>query len=236
MWYQEQIGEQFIAAEAKELENLVSELYGYHLVFLGDPGIAQGLETSLIPHRILVDPRAVPEYPTVSSIKGEMDAIPLRSDSVDVVVLAHALEHTTNPHEVLREAHRILIPEGHVIITGFNPFSFMGMWHASQKNSGKMLFPHRVKDWLTLLNFQIIGGRMFYYRPPLTHLPSYQKLAFLEKWGENCWPFFAGAYTLLAVKRVVPLIPIKAKWQREKKIWQEAAEGYPKPTSTVIEK
>ena len=53
--------------------------------------------------------------------------------------------------------------------------------------------------------------------------------------NEKCWPFFGGAYTLLAVKRVVPLTPIRAKWHPEAKLWQGASEGLPKPTSTAIE-
>ena len=125
------------------------------------------------------------------------------------------------------------------MITGFNPFSLLGIWHAFQQfrertpGSGKMLGINRTRDWLKLLNFQIIGGRMFYFRPPIQRENFDQKLRFLENWGQNWWPFWGGAYTILAVKRVVPLTPVRARWKAEQPIWQGAAEGLPKPTTTM---
>ena len=51
------------------------------------------------------------------------DALPLATDSVDALLLPHTLELHDNPHEVLREVARVLIPEGHVVVLGFNPVS-----------------------------------------------------------------------------------------------------------------
>lgn len=241
-WYQLGVGSRLIEAESNELSDLLSKLCGYHLVFLGDPGLASLVKMSLISHRILVNPEIRTQLDSLSSLQGDIDALPLRSDSVDVVVLSHTLEHSANPHEILREAHRILIPEGHVVITGFNPFSLWGIWHAFQQfrektpQSGKMLGINRTRDWLKLLNFQITGGRMFYFRPPIERENIDQKLRFLENWGQNCWPFLGGAYTILAVKRVVPLTPVRARWKAEQPIWQDAAQGLPKPTTTTVEK
>lgn len=238
LWYQDGAGLRFIQAEKEELSNLLPRLYGYHLVFLGEPNLASLVESSLISHRVLINPHITGRSPNISGLGGSLEALPLRTDSVDVMVLSHTLENSTNPHEVLREAHRVLIPEGHVVITGFNPISMWGTWYATKKlmgrikRQGKMLSPNRVRDWLKLLNFQIIGGQMFYFRPPVIHESIYQKLSFMEKWGERCWPVFGGAYSLLAVKRVIPLTPIRAKWLREKPLWQPA-EGLPKPTTTV---
>jgi len=237
-WYQHGVGERIICLESEALSKLLQRLYGYHLVMLGDPGLTALVGSSLISHRILINPRATGEEVQVSSLKGALESIPLRSDSVDVVVLPHTLEESANPHEVLRESNRILIPEGHIIITGFNPISMLGVWHGFQKlvggmpRKGKMLSPSRVRDWLSLLNFQIVGGSLFYYRPPLNRQGLYEKLAFMEKWGEHCWPFFAGAYTLLAVKRVIPVTPIRVKWSKEKRLWQPASAGIPKPIIT----
>lgn len=241
-WYQSSVGAKLIDAEKKELSELLPRLYGYHLAFLGDPGLAPLVESSLISHRVVVCPEARGQHPPFSCLRGEVEAIPMLSDSVDVVVLSHTLEHVANPHEVLRETHRVLIPEGHIVITGFNPISLWGMWHAYQKMSGqipapgRMLSLNRVKDWLTLLNFQILGAKMFYFRPPMSQAGLHSKMAFMERWGEKCWPFLGGAYTLLAVKRVVPLTPIRPRWRLERNLWQGAAEGLPKPTTTLIEK
>lgn len=238
-WYQESVGAKFIYAESEELAGILPKLYGYHLVFSGDPGLAKLVESSLISHRVLVSPLATKTTP-LSGLKGEIESMPIRTQTVDVVVLAHCLEQVDNPHEVLREAYRILIPEGHIVITGFNPWSLWGIWHHYKQFSGvcsqgKLLTVSRIKDWLTLLNFQIIGGRMFYFRPPISAESVHQKMAFLEKWGQNLWPFFGGAYTLIAVKRIVPLTPIRLRWRPVKRIWQTATSGIPKPTSTIID-
>ncbi len=238
-WYTEAAASKIIEAEKEEFEEILAKLYGYHLIFVGDSGLTPLVDTSLILHRVLLNPQAKSLTP-LSSLPGAIEAFPLRTDSVDVVVLPHTLEHALNPHEVLREAHRVLIPEGHVVITGFNPMSMWGLWHGWKQmtgkipRKGKMLSANRLRDWLKLLNFQIVGGQNFYFRPPLSSVKWQGRLAFLESWGQNCWPFFGGAYTLVAVKRVVPLTPIKARFKREKRIWQPA-EGLPKPTTTSVE-
>lgn len=238
VWYQHGAGSRFMTAEREELTNILPRLYGYHLVYLGEPDLASLVQSSLISHRILINPHLMGQTSNISGLTGALEALPILSDSVDVVVLPHTLEQATNPHEVLRETHRVLIPEGHVVITGFNPISMWGTWYGFKHmlgrihNQGKMLSPNRVRDWLKLLNFQIIGGRMFYFRPPIDNERVNQKLKFMEKWGEHCWPVFGGAYSLLAVKRVIPLTPIRAKWRPEP-IWQGSS--LPKPTTTTLQ-
>ncbi|MBS0287535.1 MAG: class I SAM-dependent methyltransferase [Proteobacteria bacterium] len=237
VWYQQGAGNRFATAEHDELTKILPTLYGYHLLFLGEPGLSDLVSSSLISHRVLINPHINKESSAMSNLPGALEALPILSDSVDVVVLSHTLEQAANPHEVLRESHRVLIPEGHLVITGFNPLSLWGAWYSSKKlvgsisRQGKMLSPNRVKDWLKLLNFQIIGGRMFYFRPPIVNEKLNQKLFFMEKCGQTCWPFFGGAYTLVAVKRVIPLTPVRAKWKPEP-IWKPA-EGLPKPTTTT---
>ena len=98
--------------------------------------------------------------------------LPLASQSVDLVVLPHALESTADPHLVLREAERVLIPEGQLVISGFNPLS---LWRLRQlfarKGSGapwdeRFIGLLRLKDWLHLLGFELNGGRFGCYAPP----------------------------------------------------------------------
>lgn len=238
-WHHDAIGARLIDAERQELAALLSPLYGYHLLFMGDPGLTSLVRPSLIQHQILLDTDGTGEISPLSRLTSRLSALPFRSDSVDVVVLNHLLEHINDPHEVLREAHRILIPEGHVVITGFNPISCWGGWHALQKwrkkvpQEGKMLSANRLKDWLKLLNFQIIGGRTFCFRPPISHDTIYDKLQCLEQWGERWWPYWGGAYSLVAVKRVIPLTPVRPTFKLRRKIWESAPEPIPKPTNTL---
>ena len=46
-------------------------------------------------------------YPVV---QGSAIALPVESDSVDVVVLPHILEFEAQPHEALRESARVIVP------------------------------------------------------------------------------------------------------------------------------
>ena len=53
--------------------------------------------------------------------------LPFDAQSIDLILLPHALEFIDNPHEVLREVDRVLRPEGRVLILGFNPWSLFGL-------------------------------------------------------------------------------------------------------------
>ena len=64
--------------------------------------------------------------------------LPFATQSLDLVVMPHVLEFSAEPHQVLREVERVLIPEGQVIICGFNPIS---MWGARQ-SAGRMTGAH----------------------------------------------------------------------------------------------
>lgn len=239
-WYQEAIGSRLIDAERQALGNILPRLYGYHLVFMGDPGLSPLVQSSLIQHQILINPHLDRKQAALSPLPAHFEGIPLRSDSVDVMVLSHLLEHISNPHEVLREAHRVLIPEGSIVITGFNPISCWGGWHAIQKwrhktpASGKMLSALRLRDWLKLLNFQIGYAKQFCFRPPFSHETLYDKMQFLERWGQKWWPMSGGAYCLVAVKRVIPLTPIRPKLGLRQKLLAPATQPIPKPS--LVEK
>ena len=55
------------------------------------------------------------------------DFLPIETNSIDLVLLPHILEFSSNPHQILREVQRVLMPEGHVIVCGFNPRSLWGV-------------------------------------------------------------------------------------------------------------
>ena len=57
----------------------------------------------------------------------DFDALPFPDHSLDLVVLPHALELSRDPHLTLREVERVLVPEGRVMILGFNPASLWGL-------------------------------------------------------------------------------------------------------------
>jgi SAM-dependent methyltransferase len=141
---------------------------------------------------------------------------------VDLVVLPHALESTADPHLVLREAERVLIPEGQLVISGFNPLS---LWRLRQlfarKGSGapwdeRFIGLLRLKDWLHLLGFELNGGRFGCYAPPFERPHWQSRFAFMEKAGARWWPIMGGAYVVRAVKRVHGMRLIAPAWRKER--------------------
>ncbi|MFJ2995748.1 class I SAM-dependent methyltransferase [Pandoraea sp. NPDC087047] len=138
------------------------------------------------------------------------DELPVATASTDLVVLPHVLEFAENPHDILREVERILVPEGQVIITGFNNLSLWGAREELGRLAGAPFLPPgadliaftRLKDWLKLLSFDIDRGRFGCYRPPLRGEHWLQRFEFMEPAGDRWWPIFGALYAVRAVKRV----------------------------------
>ncbi len=170
-WLDIKAGGMLVDAERKVLDDLLPSLYGYHLVQCAPPRFASFVSASLISHKVLINAAGNSHWPC-SILTGDVEQLAILHDSVDVFVLTHSLESATLPHQVLREAHRCLIPEGHIVITGINPFSWWGMLTFIHKlfnrqSKTNMISPNRVKDWLKLLDFDILQTKMLYFRPPL---------------------------------------------------------------------
>lgn len=221
-WHRLPLGRSLLDAECSRLAEILPDLFGYHLLQVGRLGDADLLSSSRIPHCVLLDGDVDSAMPHPSSIYGRADALPIASDSVDVVILPHTLEFESDPHQVLREVERVLIAEGSVVIVGFNPWSLWGLGRlVTQRRAdppwcGRFLSLPRIKDWLALLGFQVTDTRCYFFRPPLRSARLMRKLYFMERLGARGWPNFAGAYIVVARKRVVTLIPIKPRWQPQR--------------------
>jgi SAM-dependent methyltransferase len=159
-----------------------------------------------------------------SKIKGRPESMPIAPDSVDALLLYHALECATDPHQVLRESERILLPEGNIVILGFNPISLWGLSRLLRFRSKKVpwscriLTTRRIKDWLALLGFEVTLSRQFLFLPPVHSQRITSRLQFLEKWGARLWPYLGNVYILTARKKVSTLTPIKPRWRPQRSI------------------
>ena len=127
-WFAVSPGRFLVAQELARVERLLPGLFGYYLVQVGDMGpLMNSLKLSPIRTHVLVDSFSLGDSPVVQ-ILAEPPSLPLATDTIDAVLLPHTLDFSPDPHQVLREAERILIPEGRVIILGFNPWSLWGAW------------------------------------------------------------------------------------------------------------
>lgn len=159
-WFATPLGERLLHSEAQLMQQILPDLFGYHLLQVGHIGHGQLLESSRIHHRCILCLHQSYAESTYATVHGHAHELPFAHDSLDVVVLPHVLEFEANPHQILREVERTLIAEGHVVIIGFNPVSLWGLWHrflSRRKQApwcSQFLPVLRVKDWLTLLGFE----------------------------------------------------------------------------------
>ena len=213
-WFQRPLGRLLADTELEALAGQLPQLFGYHLMVIDPPWESCSLADSRIPHHVVQRIGAAAGMET--GVIGHTDQWPVMTDTVDAIILPHTLEITTDPHQVLREADRSLIPDGHLVIIGFNPRSLWGLrrWF-SRRSAGmpwqsRFLSVSRLKDWLSLLGFDTLHCHYLFHRPPVNNQRMLERLKFLEPDNEQGRMLLAGAYILVAQKRTVIMTPLKA--------------------------
>jgi SAM-dependent methyltransferase len=227
-------GEALLGAERRLLDAILPNLFGYYLLQVG--GLVGGdlVAASRIRNRICVTDPLAGGCEGCPCLHGSPAALPVASDSVDVVVLQHVLEFEPSPHAALREVERVLVPEGHAVITGFNPFSLVGLRRALARSgtvppwTGRFVGLTRLKDWVALLGFETLSAQTAFFRPPLANPSLLERLGALESLGSRFWPYAGGVYVLLARRRVTTLTPVKPRWRPRPRL---AGIGLAEPTA-----
>ena len=226
-WFDAPLGRSLQSMEAHHLRAVLPNLYGTVAAQLGHIGQLDLMDACIAPTRILLDYHAGPKG---CAVRGLPEALPLDTKSADVLILPHTLDFCDDPHQVLREASRVLRPEGHVVIIGFNPMSLWGFRRLVARRPraapwcGKFFRLSRIKDWLALLDFETTHGTMLYYRPPLRNEGFMHRLHFLDKMGDRWWPMMAGAYLVVAKKRVLGVTPLPLSWKAKRAVARAAAQ------------
>jgi SAM-dependent methyltransferase len=153
-------------------------------------------------------------------VQCEFENLPFEGDSLDGVIVQHVLEFATNPHAVLRELYRVTVPNGRVLIVGFNPWSLFGLrmlsgrlrpeslWH------NHLLSASRVTDWLELLGFTVQKTEFGFHRLPFHRTAHWLKSYGDSSWGNGLRRLPTGAvYVLTAVKQEMALNQPKPRWR-----------------------
>jgi SAM-dependent methyltransferase len=212
-WLETPLGRYVMAWEEARFDALVADIFGYNAVQLGIPEFDL-LRANRMPFRFRAGAGQV-------LVETDYAALPFAPASVDLVVLPHVLEFAANPHQVLREVERVLVPEGSVIIAGFNPVSLFGLrrklagecgiypWH------GQYLSQRRLKDWLALLSFEAGSHTAGCFVPALDQQKWIDRLNLMDRAGERWWPIGGGVYIIHAIKKVQGMRLIMPKWDRK---------------------
>jgi SAM-dependent methyltransferase len=228
-WYRSPLGAEVAALESACVQRLLSDTFGYYLVQLGvTESFRDAMASSRIRHRILM-PCEQPSGHGGREIVGWPSRLPLASDSIDALLLPHTLDFSPDPNAVLREVERVLIPEGRVIVLGFNALSAWGLWSLLRGSEtqvpwcGRFRTAHQIEDWLAVLGFDIEIREHIMFRPPFRRALGPNCSAF-DTLGRRLWPILGGVYSIRAVKRVATLTPLRPAWGRRSLLRGGAAE------------
>ena len=223
-WLQTPAGRYLLGWEQARLDEAVADIFGFHALQLGLPEL-DALRGNRMPHRwVELDAgttlAASPPGTAATSapLRCDFDALPLDSQSLDLVVLPHTLELARDAHLALREVERVLRPEGRVVIVGFNPHSLWGLRQGFGRlrrriaprgakalylpGEGDFIGQGRLRDWLRLLSFELEGSGFGCYRPPFDSAQWLSRFGWLERAGARWWPVLGAVYCVVAVKRV----------------------------------
>ena len=226
-WLRTPMGRVVLERESQLVASALEKVFGLHTLQIGAWGEADTfLQHSKSRRRLLVA-----NYPTEGvDIVSDPAALSIASDSVDAVVLPHTLELDANPHDTLREVHRVLVGDGHVILLGFNPW---GSWGLSQRaglipsREGRAISQRRLLDWLTLLGLEPVDRARYLHLPPVNHEQMARRAERIETTGARLWPWMSGAYMITARKRVYSALPMRPAWYRPRRV----AGGLVEPTT-----
>lgn len=239
-WRNQPLGAAVAAKEEAVLAEFCADLFGYHLVQVGEFASADSYlrDCPIRTKSVLgVAPQDVPGVdPGVSAVI-ENFRLPLADDTLDVVILPHTLEFSSDPLQLLREVDRVLIPEGRLLLCSFNPWSLWGLWKLwpGQRRqvpwNGQFFSYPRVQDWLSLLGFDIERTQVGMFQPPVANEALLRRCACMDRYGERFWPMLAGLYVVRAVKRVSTLMPVGPRWRRLRPVGRGAIE----PTTRSVQ-
>lgn len=206
------------AAEKKVLDGVLPDLFGYYLLQLGECSTPDLVGASRIRNRVRLVGSAAAQPVADPVVRASPQALPIATDSIDVAVLSHVLELEESPHDALRELERVLVPEGHVVVVGFNPISLFGVWRLlARRASGpagvRLVGVAELKDRLALLGFDVVSVRTSFFSPPFGNPGLLERMRWLERVGARWWSYAGAVYVVVARKRVATLTPIKPRWR-----------------------
>lgn len=209
-WFATPQGSYVLARERAYFDHTVGGIFGYNALQLGLPE-HDFLRSNRMPLRFSAGNQEG------NAVRLCCTELPFDTASLDLVLIPHVLEFAEQPHQILREVERVLMPEGSVLISGFNPRSLWGLRRALGCRqhypwNGHFIALPRIKDWLALLGFEVAGGRFAVYAPPFHQGRWLARCAFMEKAGDRWWAVRGGVYFLHAIKRVPGMRLIKPRW------------------------
>ncbi len=159
-------GEYYRMAIELRLQNWWPKIYGFHMLKLGQLSAELDTKSSMVSHQVNVTTTT-----TNTDVMASLNYLPFENKSVDVCLMAHVLDYSADPHWLLREADRVLVDDGWIILSSFNPISLLGIGKCTpilrhkQPYYCRMFSLRRQVDWLSVLNYEVITQQNFQIMP-----------------------------------------------------------------------
>jgi SAM-dependent methyltransferase len=231
-WFEAPLGARVLREETALARVALDDVFGFELLQVGTWGPARHLlDGARTQHATLLAPELGPGV----TLCAPLTSLPFASDSIDAIFLPHSLELVEDPYAVLREAERVLVAEGCLMICGFNPWSGWGVRRrfgqlfrrpAFPPGTRRLLAERRLRDWVALLDFEVEDVYGYLGSMPLAG----------PRWLDGGWYEYrrrsaltTGGYLLKARKRVQTLTLVRPKRRVRKRVLVPASE----PTSKV---
>lgn len=216
-WFESDSGQKLLSRQKEMLEEVLPRLFGYHLIYAGFEKLSSLVSSSPIKHKVILSLNSIN-----ATLNSSSHQLAILSNSTDVMVLHHNLDFEKDPSQVLREASRVVLPNGNLIVIGFNPWSLWGLWRGLLFRSKKapwtsrFVSPYRLAEWLNILDFDVVGCESGCYLPPMRRVNKQESLNWLEHLGSAWFAQRGGFYILLAKKRVSCITPILLHQKRKR--------------------
>lgn len=218
LWYQSPLGRYLLDNIKNRLDSFLTTSFGYYAITIGCENVSAAfMGDCRIKHMFKLGRGGA-----LQDVEFSGTELPIASDSTDLVVLFHTLSQSKDPHAILREVNRVLIPDGKLIIIDFNPVSLWGIRHVLQSWldtapwSGHYYTAGRLKDWASLLGFEQLHHYRCGYVLPFNYQKLIDKSRVFSKFSKRWLTFSAALNVLVFEKNTIPLTPMKKHWARKR--------------------
>lgn len=236
-WLNSPLGKNFIKLEKLAIEDYFSDIYSFDTLAIAEQGFITCIDKLKYTNCFVVNNtnKINSSDNNINPINSLEYKLPLPEHSMDLVYLAHSLEFSNNPHDMLREVYRVLKPEGYLIISSFNPISLWGglsllfKYSSAAPWSGKFISKIKLNDWLNLLGFNIIKQKNYCYNLPINTAKYIDYTKFVDWIAYKLQIPCSNSFLTIATKKNIPITPIKLKFDDKQNIKERAFSGIPSP-------
>ncbi len=221
-WLESSSGHALLQAEQRCLDDQLRTIFGYYACQMSVGFRTNLLKNSQVGHHFNVLPQPQTNS-DLTQIINDPYFWSIEPGSIDLVVLHHVLEIAESPHRLLSEAAKTIIPDGKLIIIGFNPWSCSSLarWLVPERVSAfkgaRFIHLGRLRDWLTLLGFNVEQVQYGAYTPPFDRIFKGITGEFIEQRCDH-WKLPLGSfYSILATREVQGVTPIRKPWSKVKR-------------------